>query len=458
MADAIPATDTSAETQPSLAAAPNAGLALPCMSAYRGCMRAGATFVAMALVIGACSSAPSGNAADRASVPSSTATPPSSTATPPSSTVVTATTATTVTSVAEPTTPLFLDGRGERWSTAWHSDDFDAMAVFFAEDAIFNGRSFAKVRDEVGPLYVDPYGWDEFFEDCVHHSTEHVTCEAKWTSDLHRPAGVEVAVHREVFFDGGLITSFNDHEDFREVIEFHVAFHEWIATAHPEIDPLVYAWNEVAAAEQNIRAAIDLVDDFIAQSSEYPLNGPTIVAEPVLSGSIDGVEVFNATEVQVELVAWALDRFAAAGLAPPPVTHVTFPPTVACDQGFSGMSYHTNTDGHIDVCASSTQLSTRQDGRVPLAPRRTILHELGHLWTVAHLNADSRQAFLDMLGLEAWSGVGWESSASEMAAEILMWGIIDAPIEPRVPNTTCSDRTAAFVLLTGVEPTTEPCG
>lgn len=400
----------------------------------------------MALLIGACSGVPSDDAAGRAAAPSSTAATTTTTSTVPS------------VAVAEPTTPLFLDVRSERWNAAWHSDDFDAMAVFFAEDAIFNGRSFAKVRDAVGPLYVDPYGWDEFFEDCVHHSAEHVTCEVKWTSNLHRPAGVEVAVHREVFFDGGLIASFNDHDDYREVIDFHVAFHEWAVEAHPEIEPLVYGWNEVAAAEENIHAAIDIVDDFVAQSNAYPLNGPAIVADPVPSGSVHGVEVFNATEVQVELVAWALDRFAAAGLPPPPVTHVTFPPTAACNEGFSGMSYHTTTSGHIDVCASSTQLSTRQDGRVPLAPQRTILHELGHLWTVAHLSADSRQALLDMLGLEAWSGVGWESSASEMAAEILMWGIIDALIEPRVPNTTCGDRTAAFVLLTGVEPTTGPCG
>ena len=410
-----------------------------------GAIRAGATFVVLTVIAAACSATPSENTTDRV---------------PPISTRVTVTSTTGAnTAVVEPTTPLFLGERGERWKEAWNSDDFDGMSEFFTQDAIFNGRSFAKVRNEIGQAYVDAYGWEEFFEDCVHHSVEHVTCEARWTSDLHRSAGVEVIVHREVFLDDdGLITSFNDHEDFHDIVEFHVAFHEWMAIEHPEIEPLVYAWNEVAAAEENIHAAIEVVADFVAQSTTYPLNGPAIVADPVLSASVDGVDVYNATREQVELVAWALDRYAAVGLAPPPVTHVTFPPTAACAEGFSGMSYHTDTNGHIDVCTSPTQLTARRDGRVPLAPQRTILHELGHLWTLAHVDATSRRAFLDSLGLEAWSGVDWESSGSEQAAEILMWGIIDTRIEPRVPNTTCDDRIDAFGILTGIELTARTCG
>lgn len=405
-------------------------------------MRAAAAFVVLVFVVGACSATPSGGPVGSEGTASSTST----------------TTATT-NAVAEPTTPLFLGERGERWRAAWNSDDFDAMAEFFAEDSIFNGRSFAKVRAGVGEVYVDAYGWDEFFEDCVHHSGKHVTCEARWTSDLHRPAGVEVVVHREVFLDDdGLITSFNDHEDYQEVVGFHVAFHEWLATEHPEIEPLVYGWDEVAESEENIRAAIDVVEDFVAQSDTYPLGGPTVVADPVLSGSVEGVDVYNANQDQIELVAWALDRFASVGLAAPPVTHVTFPPTAACAEGFSGMSYHTDTDGHIDVCTSPTQLVAQQNGRVPLAPQRTILHELGHLWIAEHVGTASRRAFLDMLDLEAWSGVGWESNGSEQGAEILMWGLMDTQIEPRVPDTSCVDRADAFELLTGVRLSPGICG
>jgi hypothetical protein len=359
----------------------------------------------------------------------------------------------------EPTTPLFFGDRGDRWQTAWSADDFDALAAFFADGAIFNGRSFETVRSEVGDVYVDAYGWEEFFEDCVHHSALHVTCEARWTNDLLRPAGVEVPIHREVFFDdAGLITSFNDDEDYGEFVAFHVAFHEWLAAEHPEIEPLVYGWNEMAGAQENIRAAIGVVEDFVAQSGGYPLGEPTVVAEPVWSGSVDGVDVYNATNEQIELVAWALERFTSVGLAPPPVSHVTFPPTAACEEGFSGMSYHTDTGGNIDVCTSSMQLVDQRGGRVPLAPRRTILHELGHLWASAYVDARTRRAFVDLLHLEAWSGVGWESSGSEQAAEILMWGLMDTQIEPRVPDITCDEEIAAFTLLTGIQVSPRSCG
>jgi len=47
-------------------------------------MRAGATFVAMALLIGACSGVPSDDAAGRAAAPSSTAATTTTTATVPS--------------------------------------------------------------------------------------------------------------------------------------------------------------------------------------------------------------------------------------------------------------------------------------------------------------------------------------------------------------------------------------
>ena len=50
-------------------------------------------------------------------------------------------------------------------------------------------------------------------------------------------------------------------------------------------------------------------------------------------------------------------------------------------RGVSGMAYHGDESGHIDLCAPETLFVG--DG-LPLATRRTVLHELGHLWTVGH--------------------------------------------------------------------------
>jgi hypothetical protein len=145
------------------------------------------------------------------------------------------------------------------------------------------------------------------------------------------------------------------------------------------------------------------------------------------------------------------------GLEIPHVTNVTFPVTEACERGFSGMSYHTDTEGHIDVCTPAETFAASV-GAAPLTARRTILHELGHLWTIAYTDEGTRTAFMDGLGLTAWTGVEWGASGSEMAAEILMWGLIDEDVGVRVPGATCDDRVTAFALLTGTAPSQRRCG
>jgi hypothetical protein len=332
----------------------------------------------------------------------------------------------------------------------------EALASFFADDAIINGTTFEKAMDEARIRHPDPMEWVETFEDCVHHNSRFVTCDVRWTSSVHRPAGLEVPVQRAVYLDDdGLISLYRDDVRLDALITFEIALIEWLAEHHPEITPVNWETTDYDEYAATVREILTVVDEFVAWSDDYP-PGPLVVADPVLAGVISGIEVYNADDAQISLVRWANDRFVAAGLPTPPVTHVVFPPTAACERGFSGMSYHTDTEGHIDVCTPAEAFAATAQV-APLTARRTILHELGHLWTIAHTTEQSRSAFMDHLGLEAWTGVEWESSGSEMAAEILMWGLIDDDVAVRVPGATCEDRMTAYTLLTGTTPTSRSC-
>lgn len=361
-----------------------------------------------------------------------------------------------LTAIEEPTTPLFAGERGETWARAWSELDVDALAGFFSEDALINGTVFDRALAEARVRHPDPMGWVETYEDCIHHSARFVTCDVRWTSAVHRPAGLDVPVHRAVYFDEeGLISLYRDDVRLDAVIAFEIAFATWLAEYRPDIAPVDWETEDHDRYAETVRGILGVVDEFVAWSDDYPPGAP-VVEDPVLTGAVNGVEVYNANDDQLTLVAWAMARFAASGLAAPPVTHVTFPPTVACARGFSGMSYHSDTDGNIDVCTPPETFAASA-GAAPLTARRTILHELAHLWTIANTDEATRTAFMDHLGLEAWTGVEWGAGGSEMAAEILMWGLMDEQVSVRVPGATCNDRMVAFAVLTGTPPPMRSC-
>jgi hypothetical protein len=55
---------------------------------------------------------------------------------------------------------------------------------------------------------------------------------------------------------------------------------------------------------------------------------------------------------------------------------------------------------------------------------------------------------MTLLGLESWTGAPWEQNGSWYAAEILMWGLIDGEVIPRLLDASTEDLDAAFNLLT----------
>lgn len=406
---------------------------------YRGSVRVVVAATIVALIAGACS--------DAASEPQSEAT---------SSTPVSAET-NTLAVTEEPTTPLFAGARGETWRRAWVELDVETLARFFADGAVINGAAFDRAMADARARHPDPMQWVETYEDCIHHSSGHVTCDVRWTSAMYRPAGLDIPVHRSVYFDDdGLISLYKDEVRFDAVTAFEISIAEWLAKHHPEIAPVDWETDDYSRYAETVRGVLTVVDEFVASSDDYP-PGTRRIDEPVLSGTVEGIDVYNANDVQISLVAWARDRFVASGLDVPPATHVTFPPTSACESGFSGMSFHTDLVGHIEVCTTAETFATSA-AAAPLTARRTILHELGHLWIAAYTDEATRRKLTDHLGLTDWTGVEWSMNGSEMAAEILMWGLIDEELAVRVPGASCEERVTAFALLVGSAPPMRSCG
>ncbi|MFC2153321.1 hypothetical protein ACFLQ7_01650 [Actinomycetota bacterium] len=356
------------------------------------------------------------------------------------------------------TTTVAVVESGDLWYDdlfdAWDSGDLDTYEAAFAEGALFDGRIVGSPTNDEVFAFLMAARWRSMYRDCVHHAPAYATCDVVWIDDFHGPGGVTTPATAQIFFDDDhRIISYSSGLNVTEMTVFEETFADFVNSEHSK-EAVDLLWPSSEWDIDALRGRIALVPEFLAWSDTYPLDQPPDVAEPVLTGSVEGVDLYNAEEGQIALVAWALGQYRDSGLPLPPVTHVTFPPTASCLRGVFGMAYHGDESGHIDLCAPETLFVG--DG-LPLATRRTVLHELGHLWTVGHVDEATRQAFLDHLGLPAWSGVEWGSSGSEAAAEILVWGLMDDPIDVRVPGTSCAERYTAFEILTGAPPPQRSC-
>jgi hypothetical protein len=162
----------------------------------------------------------------------------------------------------------------------------------------------------------------------------------------------------------------------------------------------------------------------------------------------------SLSEPQRELVEWATGRFEHAGLDLPQVEYVFHDDLMPCG-GRVGL-YHAS-QRLLEMC--------RLD-------RPTVLHELAHAWANAHLDDATRRAFMATRGLDVWHGgdVPWEQRATEHAAEIIAWALLDRNrlvrwVEPAadgsdvvtwrllsLPGGDVDALVAGYRLLTGLEP------
>lgn len=182
--------------------------------------------------------------------------------------------------------------------------------------------------------------------------------------------------------------------------------------------------------------------------------GPTRARTASVQVGNETIELYNATPDHIELVRWALDQFGSAGLDVPIPNSIGFPPDVSCVL-YAGLTTHSDEGVDLQLCFDAEELCTGDDCAPSTTARSTLLHELGHVWTSQNLNDTTQSRFLNERGLDEWRGQGLtrDESGTEHAAEILAWGLLDADAwDARLPDNSCAELTAAFRVLTGVDP------
>jgi hypothetical protein len=165
------------------------------------------------------------------------------------------------------------------------------------------------------------------------------------------------------------------------------------------------------------------------------------------------VEVWNGTPALEALVAWAVERFPAAGLEVPRPKSVTFYPTA--DRCWGNLAV-AGGEANAEILACFGEgLACPTYPCPPWSARaeHTMLHELAHTWMASHLDDETRETYEERVGLE-WADDDdpWEGRAIERAAEVIAWGLQVAPEPPRDLALTEDELDEEFTFLTGMPP------
>ncbi len=162
----------------------------------------------------------------------------------------------------------------------------------------------------------------------------------------------------------------------------------------------------------------------------------------------------SLSRAQEELVDFGLGRFAGQGLELPEV-NIDFRPSSLDCQGHKGLYMHRT-----------------QTLRMCSLDKKTMLHELAHAWARHNLTMAEMESFTHYRGLATWNDPAdpWKERATEHAAEIIAWALMDRPVHLRltvyadhecqhsefrmltIEDSTVEELYDGFLQLTGVEP------
>ncbi len=191
---------------------------------------------------------------------------------------------------------------------------------------------------------------------------------------------------------------------------------------------------------------------------EIPVHLENQISGSVELGNGREVTVFNGTPGVHGLLEWGLERFRAAGLAPPNLGSVTFGPVPACAR-YSGIVTE-NVDGPADLvhCVDAYDVcdpTPASCSSLRAGARFSFLHELAHAWMLDNVDFETQDRFLESRSLARWEGadVPWHERGSEQAAETVAWGVMDSTIAlARIGNPSCEELRIAYRTLTGLDP------
>lgn len=164
-----------------------------------------------------------------------------------------------------------------------NSGDFDAFRDQFSDaPEVFGGTVESDVDWEFQRSFIAANEQWEFSGSCEEHSVQgRVACPMTLENDFMGPAGLyfDVPALRFEVSQAGNIEHIGaevwriagDPEDY------FAAFDAWLNAAHPEVHaglgPRVEDWGMLPSAE-DMPSVLPYVDEFLAQSADYPLEAP----------------------------------------------------------------------------------------------------------------------------------------------------------------------------------------
>ena len=173
-------------------------------------------------------------------------------------------------------------------------------------------------------------------------------------------------------------------------------------------------------------------------------SGAALGAQAHPAPAREPIRISGGDAAQERTIDWAVRRYAEAGLSqlPPLDIHLH----TSHDGCRGNLGYYLR--GRIDLCTKASS--------EPYA-RKFALHEMAHAWVEAHLDAETRERFLNLEQLGNWNDLAepWKERGTEQAAEVIAWGLGDGEVAPLLPEPPATaDLVAAYVLLTGHQPIT----
>ena len=141
----------------------------------------------------------------------------------------------------------------------------------------------------------------------------------------------------------------------------------------------------------------------------------------------------SAQSVRLEL---ALDRFAAAGLALPPLAVIFHDDRTPC-RGHPGLFSMNADPWEMHICSET--------------PESVYEHELAHAWIAHNVTDGQRQAFMDLSSYETWNdrSYPWNERGSEGAAVVIQQGVAGLPLPPVLSDRTERVHVEGYRLLVG---------
>lgn len=169
---------------------------------------------------------------------------------------------------------------------------------------------------------------------------------------------------------------------------------------------------------------------------------------PIGTGDrLDADTLIDAEDAR--LVAWAFERFDAAGLDLPDDASVVFHDSTTPCEGNQG-TVRPDRGNEAWVCVVHDDPATEHETK-----EHIVLHELAHVWADAELGATERDEFMTFRGADNWNdrNEDWWNRGTEQAAEVITWGLLDRePGFQRINDRACPTMMEGYRILTATDP------